>query len=88
MSTRVRARGIPWWGAYPLATTPPSHPVLSSGTAPAMARAGSTVVSTSRRIPPGEMLFNFNNANIRAVIRTVAELTGKISWSIRGCRAK
>ena len=70
--------GHPVVGARtPLATTPPSHPVPSSGTGPAMARTGSTVAGTSRKIPPGEMLFNFNNANIRAVIRTVAKLTGK-----------
>ncbi len=62
------------------APPPPAHPVLSAS-APvatgAMARTGAAVVSTSHRLPPGEMLFNFDNANIRAVIRTMAELTGK-----------
>ena len=60
-----------------LAAKPQSHPVLGPDTAPAAAGTASTGVSTSSEIPPGKMLFNFNNANIRAVIRTVAELTGK-----------
>ena len=60
-----------------LAAKPQSHPVLGPDTAPAAAGTASTGVSTSSKIPPGKMLFNFNNANIRAVIRTVAELTGK-----------
>ena len=74
----VAAGEHPVVGAHTtLAVKPLPHPVLSPGATPAMAQTGSTVVSTSRKIPPGEMLFNFNNANIRAVIRTVAELTGK-----------
>ena len=60
-----------------LAAKPQSHPVLGPDTAPTAAGTASTGVSTSSKIPPGKMLFNFNNANIRAVIRTVAELTGK-----------
>ena len=60
-----------------LAAKPQSHPVLGPDTAPTAAGTASTGVSTSSEIPPGKMLFNFNNANIRAVIRTVAELTGK-----------
>ncbi|MHB1671387.1 MAG: hypothetical protein ACYCVM_04970, partial [Acidiferrobacter sp.] len=65
-------------GAHtPLTPKPASHPVLSAGAAPAVATGGSTVVSTSDKVPPGKMLFNFDNANIRAVIRAVAELTGK-----------
>ncbi len=65
-------------GAHtPMTPKPASHPVLSAGAAPAVATGGSTVVSTSDKVPPGKMLFNFDNANIRAVIRTVAELTGK-----------
>ena len=62
-------------------TVPPlPHPVLSAtgaSVAPAVASNESAVVSTSHKVPPGEMLFNFDNANIRAVIRTMAELTGK-----------
>ncbi len=64
----------------PTLPPPASHPVLSAiapTAQPAMAGNGSAVVSTSHRVPPGEMLFNFDNANIRAVIRTMAELTGK-----------
>lgn len=64
----------------PTLPPPASHPVLSATAPtaqPAMAGNGSAVVSTSHKVPPGEMLFNFDNANIRAVIRTMAELTGK-----------
>ncbi len=65
-------------GAHtPVTPRPVSHPVLGAGAAPAVTAGGSAVVSTSRKVPPGQMLFNFDNANIRAVIRTVAELTGK-----------
>jgi len=60
------------------ATPPPDHPVLGTSAAGGpIGGSGSAVVSTSHKIPPGHMLFNFNNAHIRAVIRTVAELTGK-----------
>lgn len=65
----------------PAAAAPAPHPVVSASGPPAgavaPAGAGSALVSTSHKVPPGEMLFNFDNANIRAVIRTVAELTGK-----------
>ncbi len=74
----VALRDHPVVGAHtPVASSPASHPVLSAGAAPAVAAGGSAVVSTSHKVPPGQMLFNFDNANIRAVIRTVAELTGK-----------
>ena len=58
----------------PLTPGPASHPILGAG---AVVTGGSPVVSTSHKVPPGQMLFNFDNADIRAVIRTVAELTGK-----------
>ncbi len=64
----------------PTLPPPASHPVLSTAgptTLPTVAGSGLAVVSTSRKVPAGEMLFNFDNANIRAVIRTMAELTGK-----------
>ncbi len=64
----------------PTLPPPASHPVLSATSptaSPAVAGNGSAVVSTSHSVPAGEMLFNFDKANIRAVIRTMAELTGK-----------
>ncbi len=64
----------------PTLPPPASHPVLSAtapAASPAVAGNGSALVSTSHSVPAGEMLFNFDNADIRAVIRTMAELTGK-----------
>ncbi len=55
---------------------PPHAPLVGSPTG-VPARRGSAIARTSAKVPPGEMLFNFDNANVRGVIRTMAELTGK-----------
>ncbi|MHB1567266.1 MAG: type II secretion system secretin GspD [Acidiferrobacter sp.] len=61
-----------------LAAVPLTHPVVGAAAVPAPPPTlGAAVVSTSPAVPKGEMLFNFDNADIRAVIRTMAELTGK-----------
>ncbi len=65
----------------PVAPVPSTQPAVNPAQAaapPAVpAAAGAPPVSTSARIPRGEMLFNFDDADIRAVVRTMATLTGK-----------
>ncbi len=60
-----------------------SHPVAGAQTpaAPAVApianpAGGAPPAAAGVHIPKGEMLFNFDNADIRGVIRTMAALTG------------
>ncbi|MGA9032953.1 MAG: type II secretion system secretin GspD [Sulfuricaulis sp.] len=55
--------------ARPVPSVPPSLP-----TAPAPARPAPAAGTTLR---PGEMMFNFQEADIQAVVKTVSQITGK-----------
>ena len=56
-------------GARPVPSAPPSFPA-----APAPARSATAAGTTLR---PGEMMFNFQEADIQAVVKTVSQITGK-----------
>ncbi len=66
----------PAWATGVRAAALAGHPAIGAH-APAVAVRRPVRAGAARKIPPGEMLLNFDNANIRAVIRTVADITGK-----------
>ncbi len=60
----------------PVTTQSPAAPPLPQPELPATASPGYVPVTT-KPLRPGQMLFNFQDADIRAVIKTVSEITGR-----------
>jgi general secretion pathway protein D len=61
---------------------PPAPPVPPPGyspprPAPSPAPAASVPAAADKPVPAGQMLFNFQDADIQAVVKTVAQLTGR-----------
>ncbi|MDA8390461.1 MAG: type II secretion system secretin GspD [Gammaproteobacteria bacterium] len=61
----------------PVGPASPAQPIVNPPAPVTPAPAGAPPLGPSVHVPKGEMLFNFDNADIRAVIRTMAALTGK-----------
>ncbi|WP_372521835.1 type II secretion system secretin GspD [Sulfuricaulis sp.] len=65
----VASPPMPPQGARTIPSVPPSFPA-----APAPARPATAAGTTLR---PGQMMFNFQEADIQAVVKTVSQITGK-----------
>jgi general secretion pathway protein D len=66
----------------PPASGQPASPLTPMGVAPAppprpSVTAPSTAVTPAPALRPGEMMFNFQEADIQAVVKTVSQITGK-----------